>query len=249
MQLYFIRHGQSINNANWEAAGYTESPDPWLTEIGKQQAQTLADYLEKNQPLAEHKDWNADNRHGYGITHIYSSLMERAAHTASFTARRLPGIPCAAWMEIYEAGGIYGREGELKHKGLPGKTRAWFEEHFPELALPDQLDGAGWWQERPYETVDGVHQRAKSVWADLLSRHRDQDGQPEHRVALVSHGEFFVHLMCAMLDIPFRAASHGLKSWFLLNNCSISRIDVRGEDVIVCYLNRTDHLPGHLLTG
>ena len=34
MQLYFIRHGQSINNVNWNNPDYVENPDPYLTEIG-----------------------------------------------------------------------------------------------------------------------------------------------------------------------------------------------------------------------
>jgi hypothetical protein len=55
--------------------------------------------------------------------------------------------------------------------------------------------------------------------------------------------------MGAMLNLPWRQASNGLKSWFVLNNCSISRIDVHKAEVAVCYLNRTDHLPNHLITG
>jgi hypothetical protein len=39
-----------------------------------------------------------------------------------------------------------------------------------------------------------------------------------------------------------------LKSWFLLNNCSISRFDIHGDEITVAYLNRTDYLPGHLVT-
>jgi len=154
MQLYFIRHGQSVNNAGWGDPNYKESPDPWLTEIGIEQAQILADYLEKHQPIAEHQGWDLHNRYGFGITHIYASLMERAAHTASYTASKLPQIPFAAWEQIHESGGIFGRDGELKLVGLPGKTRAWFEERFPQLAQPEYLDGAGWWRERPFETEE-----------------------------------------------------------------------------------------------
>jgi hypothetical protein len=40
-----------------------------------------------------------------------------------------------------------------------------------------------------------------------------------------------------------------MKSWFVLNNCSISRQDVRGNEISITYLNRTDHLPDHLITG
>ncbi|HJR82173.1 MAG TPA: histidine phosphatase family protein [Anaerolineales bacterium] len=247
MELYFIRHGQSQNNAYWNDPNYIESPDPALTEVGVEQAHHLADYLEKNQLVADDAIWNVQNRRGFGLTHIYTSLMERAVHTAAPTARRLR-IPFAAWTEIHESGGIYGRDGEKKLMGLPGQSRSYFEQHFPELTLPDFLDGQGWWN-RDVEKEEEAQQRAQRIWAELLSRHRDQEGQPEQRVALVSHGGFFVHLMCAILNIPWRQASQGMKHWFVLNNCSISRLDVRGDEVSITYLNRTDHLPDHLITG
>ena len=247
MQLYFIRHGQSMNNAHWQDPNYTESPDPALTDAGKEQAQLLGNFLEKMQALREHKDWDVHNRHGFGITHVYTSLMERAVHTAQPIARAL-NVPFAAWTEIHESGGIFGRDGESKFQGLPGKPRAWYEANVPELVLPESLNGTGWWNSRPQEKEEEAYERAKLVWADLLIRHTDLEGQPPHRVIFVSHGGFFVHLVCAMLDLPWRQASNGLKSWFTLNNCSISRFDVYKGDVSICYLNRTDHLPDHLIT-
>ena len=248
MELYFIRHGQSENNAYWNDPKYTESPDPVLTDIGIEQAHCLADFLEKTQLIADDKIWNVQNRHGFGLTHIYTSLMERAVHTAAPTARRLPQVPFAAWMEIHESGGIYGRDGEMKLMGLPGQPRSYFEQNFPELALPIILNGVGWWN-RPLETEDEAHLRAEALWVELLSRHGDKKGEPEQRVALVSHGGFFVHLICAIFNIPWRQASQGMKAWFVLNNCSISRLDARGNELSVAYLNRTDHLPDHLITG
>jgi broad specificity phosphatase PhoE len=110
------------------------------------------------------------------------------------------------------------------------------------------LNGVGWWN-RPLETEEEAHRRAECIWVDLLSRHADKEGEPEQRVALVSHGGFFVHLMCAIFNIPWRQASQGMKAWFVLNNCSISRLDVRGNELSVAYLNRTDHLPDDLITG
>src|SRR5215207_2719745 len=76
MELYFIRHGQSQNNANWENPQYTESPDPALTELGTEQACYLAEFFKEAQPLVNEKVWNIQNRFGFGLTHIYSSLME-----------------------------------------------------------------------------------------------------------------------------------------------------------------------------
>jgi broad specificity phosphatase PhoE len=172
--------------------------------------------------------------------------MERAVHTASYTARRLQ-VPFEAW-DIHESGGIFGRDGDMKLKGLPGNPRSFFETNFPEFILPEKLDESGWWRERPFETEGECQLRAERIWSNLLTRHRDREGQAEERVIFVSHGGFFVHLMCAILNLPWKSASHGLTSWFLLDNCSITRIDVHNEHVTICYLNRTDHLPNHTIT-
>lgn len=252
MHLYFIRHGQSFNNAHWGKPGFKESPDPVLTETGIQQAKTLADHLEANQRINDHEGWDPVNVNGYGITHLYASLMERAVHTASYTTERL-GIPFEAW-DIHESGGIFGRDGVHGREdasqliGLPGKPRSFFEANFPAFKLPASLDETGWWN-RPFETEEDCQARAERIWQDLLVRHSDREGRPEHRVAFVSHGGFFMHFMCAILNLPWRQASQGLRSWFLLSNCSISHIEVRKGEVVLCYLNRTDHLPGHLVTG
>src|SRR5687768_14025083 len=149
MELYFIRHGQSVNNANWSNTEYQESPDPTLTEIGHEQAQLLAEYLRKNQALTNEREWNVQNRYGFGLTHIYTSLMERAAFTAAPIAQALD-IPLFAWKEIHEEGGIYSREDKSNVQGLPGRPRSFFMENFRTLTLPDDLDETGWWN-RPYE--------------------------------------------------------------------------------------------------
>ena len=236
-----------MNNAHWQDPSYKESPDPAWTETGKEQVQLLGDFLRKMRELRKPDEWDVHNRHGFGITHVYTSLMERAVLTAQPLARGLD-VPFAAWTEIHESGGIFGRDGENKFQGLPGKPRAWYEANVPELGLPESLDGTGWWNSRPQEKEEQAYERAKSVWSELLVRHADLEGQPPHRVVFVSHGGFFMHLICAVLDLPWRQASNGLKSWFNLNNASISRLDVYKGDVSVCYLNRTDHLPDHLIT-
>jgi 2,3-bisphosphoglycerate-dependent phosphoglycerate mutase len=236
-----------MNNAGWGNPNYIESPDPALTELGIEQACQVAEFLKEMQTLANPKQWNIQNRLGFGLTHIYTSLMERAVHTASFSARAL-GIPFTAWEDIHESGGIFGRDGEEKLQGLSGRSRAYFEQNFPELILPDHVNGTGWWNNRPFEPEEQCQLRAQKFLADLLARHGDQEGRPEHRVAIFSHGGFFVHLMSAILRSPWGEAAHGMRYWFAVNNCSISRFDFRGGEVAITYLNRTDHLPDHLIT-
>ena len=246
MELYFIRHGQSQNNANWNNSDYEESPDPVLTEIGREQASRLAEFLKKNQTMTDDKVWNIQNRYGFGLTHIYTSMMERAVYTAAPVAQALE-LPLIAWKEIHEEGGIFSRGDKSNVVGLPGGSRSFFTQNFPALTLPDELDETGWWN-RPFEAEEERQPRADQVFANLIARHKNQKGQPEHRVALVSHGGFFMRLMCSILKLPWRQAAFDMKSWFILNNCSISRFDIFEEEINIAYLNRTDHLPDHLIT-
>ena len=248
MELYFIRHGQSINNVNLRNPDYIEHSDPFLTKMGLEQADYLARYLKEKQHITNDKVWNIQNQYGVSLTHIYTSLMERAVATAAPIARALETVPFSAWTEIHEEGGIYARESDAKQKGLSGKPRSFFEKNFPELTLPEEYDESGWWN-RPFETEEERQLRADKVLAELIARHGDREGQPEQRIAFVSHGGFFMRLISAMLKLPWRQAAHDMKSWFLLNNCSISRFDIRKGEIMICYINRTDHLPAHLITG
>ncbi len=248
MELYFIRHGQSINNVNYGNPDYTEHSDPYLTEIGLEQAEHLGKYLKEKQYITNEKAWNIQNQYGFGFTHFYTSLMERAVHTAAPAARALQSVPFSAWTEIHEEGGIYARETEDRYTGLGGKPRSYYENNFPELKLPVDYDESGWWN-RPFENEEQRQPRADAFLEELLARHGDKEGQPEERIALVSHGGFFVRLLSAMLKLPWRQGAHDMKSWFILNNCSISRFELRKGEINICYINRTDHLPAHLITG
>ncbi len=248
MELYFIRHGQSINNVNAGNSEFIQHSDPFLTEIGLEQAEILARYLKEKQHITNDQARNVQNQYGFGFTHIYTSLMERAVATAAPTVRALETVPFSAWTEIHEEGGIYAREAADRFSGLPGKPRSFFEKNFPELKLPDEYDESGWWN-RSFENDEERHFRADKVLMDLIVRHGDQEGQPEQRVAIVSHGGFFMRFISAMLKLPWRQASHDMKSWFYLNNCSISRFNIRKSEIIIYYLNRTDHLPAHLISG
>ena len=240
MQFYFIRHGQSENNLLWELTGSSDgrSIDPALTELGQQQAALVANYLSKSDPSLAPNGDDLQNVAGFGITHLYTSLMVRAVATGATIARTL-GLPLVAWKDFHESGGMYRKDevsGELL--GQPGKTRAYFEAHYPELVLPQSVDEAGWWN-RPFEAREERPVRARRVVQDLLGRH----GNTDDRVAVVSHGGFFNHLMRAMLRLP-ADSDH----WFVMHNAAITRIDFSVEHVTVVYVNRVDFLPPTLMT-
>lgn len=246
MQLYFIRHAQSENNLLWKRTGSSEgrSEDPELTTVGRRQAHLLAQYLRGPDPLSVAEGRDPLNVRGFGLTHLYTSLMVRSVATGTIVAREL-GLPLVAWEDAHERGGIYRRdEGSDERIGLPGHNRTYFEEHYPDLVLPESLEEAGWWN-RPYEEPDQSLARARRFLQELVDRH----GHTEDRVAVISHGGFYNHVLAVLLQLP-----EPDRVWFALNNAAITRIDFRDQNpwgverTAILYTNRVDHLPKELIT-
>ena len=245
MQLYIIRHAQSENNLLWQRTGSSNGriPDPTLTEIGRQQARLVAQFLARSTgeaPTAER-----DNRDGFGLTHLYCSLMERAVLTGAYIAQTT-GLPLVGLMDIHEWGGIYAIDEETGEKiGLPGPNRADFAARHPILVLPESLNHKGWWNREP-EPVEERPSRARRFWQFLLEQH----GQSNDRVAIVSHGGFMQTLLKTLLNRSEPDITLGLPAdvWFVTNNVSISRIDFEADHFRIGYLNRVDFLPDELIT-
>jgi 2,3-bisphosphoglycerate-dependent phosphoglycerate mutase len=241
MEFYYIRHAQSVNNALWERTGSSQgrSVDPELTELGRQQTERLAQFLDQNQPLHSPEERNPYNVNGFGLTHIYTSPMIRAVETAKVVANRL-SLPLVAWMETHEEGGIYRKDedsGEMI--GQPGKDRQYFQSRFPDLVLPDGLgENQGWWN-RPFEEPEERPHRARRFLNVLLDRH----GASDDRVALISHGGFYNYFLGALLDIQVR---EGL--WFTMNNTAITRVDFTPQWANLVYQNRVEFLPPDMVS-
>jgi len=102
MQLYFIRHGQSENNALWMSTGSYKGrgEDPGLTAVGRQQAEILAQFLRRADSTLR-QPFDFQNVAGFGTTHLYSSLMVRAVATGTIIADALD-LPLAAWEDLHE---------------------------------------------------------------------------------------------------------------------------------------------------
>lgn len=240
MQLFFIRHAQSANNLLWEQTGNSKgrSHDPELTELGQRQAARVAAFLRDGDPLdsSQTRDPKPAGP-GFGITHVYCSMMLRAVQTGNAIAEALD-LPLTAWPEMHETGGIYLDDEESGLPvGLAGNPRSFFEQQFPRLALPDWLDERGWWN-RDFEAKEERQPRANRALAWLLQRH----GGSNDRVAVVSHGGFYNYFATAVMGLESR-----MNLWLLMNNTAVSRFGFE-ENPVLYYNNRTEHLPREWIT-
>jgi 2,3-bisphosphoglycerate-dependent phosphoglycerate mutase len=240
MHLYFIRHGQSENNAIWANTGSDQgrSHDPLLTQIGKEQAEFLADYFKQaKDDLNQEKEAYPFHRPAR-LTHIYCSLMVRAVATGDVLAQALH-LPLLGSPDIFEEGGIYMQDSESNEKiGLPGYGREYFSKNFPNLVWPESVNPAGWWS-RGYELPEERPERTRKVLKNILEMH----GGSDDRVALISHGGFYNSFMKELIGIRERD-----QLWFTLNNTGVTRINFEADWVQLSYCNRTDFLPDWLLT-
>jgi 2,3-bisphosphoglycerate-dependent phosphoglycerate mutase len=148
------------------------------------------------------------------------------------------------WEDLHEEWGIYLEDEETGERiGLPGKDRAYFREHYPRLVVPDSIRTGGWWN-RPPEPTSVRPERARRILRDLMARH----GDTSDRVAVVSHGGTYQHVMATLLDTPLdteRGLPPGLR--FSINNVGITRVDFT-DITRIAYCNRVGYLPRELIT-
>jgi 2,3-bisphosphoglycerate-dependent phosphoglycerate mutase len=238
MQLYFIRHAQSANNKLYEETDSWDGrdSDPELTDLGHEQAKRLAEHLACAGGETQTRDFI--NRGGFGLTHLYSSLMVRSLTTGNYLAAAL-NLPLVVWEDLHEVGGVFiidGKTGE--HIGQPGKSRSELAARFPLAQLPETLDEDGWWN-RSHESVELQTRRAQRFAYDLLERH----GGTDDRVAVVSHGGFYNFVLA---ELAGTQADNGF--WFSLNNTGVTRFNFDPEGIGLAYANRLEHLPAELIT-
>jgi len=106
MELYFIRHGQSENNALYDEEEYdwgNRRSDPKLTDIGYQQAGLAADFFARASANTPINRKGFQNRAENGLTHLYCSLMERAVKTGTVLSQRL-SLPLLGVPDLHEVG-------------------------------------------------------------------------------------------------------------------------------------------------
>jgi 2,3-bisphosphoglycerate-dependent phosphoglycerate mutase len=231
LELYIIRHAQSTNNALPDEIG--RHYDPPLTELGKQQAQIVADHLANGYPPAIE---NGHVEHGYGLTKLYCSAMHRAMQTAQPIAKALGLVP-EIWLDIHEQGGLYLEEETGGYVGYPGKTRAEILAEFQDYLLPEAITEQGWWT-GTYEEGEVSYTRALRVASNLRERSLNDE-----RVGIVTHGTFADSLLKAMFGHPQHS-----QPYYHHYNTAITRVDFYPDFIMLRYHNRITHLPPELVT-
>lgn len=248
MKLYLIRHAESENNARWKKTGARKGyvSDPLLTEKGHRQAVLLAKHLAKRREINGVPERDPFNRCGYQITHVYTSLMQRAIQTAAYITEALK-LPLQGRTELCERGGLVQEEPEQEEPiGIPGPGRSFFAATYPNLKIPESVRESGWWN-RPYESPDEAMLRARRVLADLQDRHGNNE---DDNVAFVSHGGFINKLLKELIGATKPDYYKGLLygTWFGASNTSITKIEYEPDLVLLTYHNRIDHLPAELIS-
>lgn len=245
MQLYFIRHGQSTNNVR-DGDLTPRSSDPELTEKGVRQAELLAEFLAASESGTSDPGDDPLNRRGFDLTHLYCSLMKRAIHTGNIIAQRL-NLPLFGMPEAHEVGGVFLEtlvNDVVTVNEEYGVDEGFLATNYPNLILTQPIPRSGWW--RGGKENDNLPQkRAQKVLEWLRQHHASTDD----RVAIVTHGGFYNHLLRAMLHIsPEEPDNRKLGYRLVYNNCAISRFDLTEDRVYMVYHNRAEYLPDDLIT-
>ncbi len=228
MDLFLIRHGESANNVLTDVTQRVADPD--LTELGRTQADQLADYLADGRHLYPHE---RDN--GPRLDRFFTSAMIRSLQTSAPTSARLE-LAAQIWLDAHEVGGLFLADPATGVvTGYKGVTPAQLEQQLPgALFVEEEITDQGWWSQGQ-ETSAAGQGRAISVVAQL--RVLASSLPPDERVAIVSHGDFLSHLLKALLDgLP------GPGARYQLANTGISRLGLGSEGTVVHYVNRVEHL-------
>jgi len=254
MRVYLIRHGQSAGNANYldnvgdpSRGPEHHKPDPELTDVGHQQAKLLGEHLSHPEGEPVRYPWLREEERipvGFGITHVYCSLMLRSIQTAQYVAESC-GLPLVAHTDLFEKDGLcdYDQDGNLV--GIPGLSKDYIAERFPDLQLPEDMNPDGW-HDRPFETDDMFLERIKGLMPSFEERH----GGTDDCIALVTHGDTMDQIVNELTGAARHSVhygSHWCANWVFLNT-SVTRIDYVGGTRAIVYTNQTQHLPSELIT-
>ncbi len=241
MRIFFVRHGQSDNNALWARTQSRQGrlSDPLITELGRRQMGYTAQFLDYclTGDLSAGSDPSCSESES-GVVYLFCSLMERSVQSALIISEYLHQ-PLIAHLDIHENGGIYSHSPDSDEPiGDSGRTRAFFESQYPQLILPKEMNSRGWWS-RPFEKSEDSSRRAKRALQNIKENH----GASGDTIILVSHGGFYNYFLSEVLGM--KRPEH---VWFELFNAGVTLIDFADESASILYCNRYSFIPTDLVT-
>lgn len=248
MEITFIRHAQSENNARVpHGASLTvpshplREPDPSITELGRRQIERLAAFLPHWWDLRADPEQHRLIAAPLGIQRLYGSLMRRALQSAAPLAEAL-AVPAAARADLHEIGGIYdGRAGATAAQ--PGMTRGEVAAEYPKIDSPAELGEGGWWRREMESFAEAAERAAR--FANWL--HEQARAEPEARIGIITHGGWLDLLLRDLLGQPIREREGGIR--FSHYNTGMTRVDIlRSGRVVLRFQNRVPHLTADLLS-
>lgn len=216
LELYLIRHGQSMGNAGYEKDNLTlkEENDPLLTEKGIMQADLLGKYLSKT-------DFN----------YIYSSGLIRAISTADGLLRYQASSKAVNILPILSEVGI-----APEYDGI---TLEEMKEFCKAAALADGINDT---DPRVYhstfENESEMFDRADKVIDYLRSRYSGGE-----KVAVVAHAAFLTILIFRIMG--FTAAPEfdiSIQNTGITKVIFYKKGTNRYGDIVFEYINETAHL-------
>ena len=180
MELYLIRHAQSVNNA---LSVQDRVEDPPLTDIGHQQCKHLAKWI----PSLK-------------LSRLVTSPFLRALQTADHIGRSVILTP-EVRIDLHEQGGCVSGPTRDDFVGQPGMTRSQIHSLFPEFRIAPNIDDNGWWGNKPFEPEDAARQRAARLISDTV----EEFAGTQARVAYVMHGDILRLVLAQVHAEPFES--------------------------------------------
>ena len=185
MELYLIRHAQSLNNVRPEQ---DRVEDPPLSDIGHEQCTHLAKWI----PSLK-------------LTRLVTSPFLRTLQTADHIVRSLSLRP-EVRIDLHEQDGCVSRLTRDVFVGRPGMTRSQIRSQFPEFSIASNIAGNGWWGSKPFETEDAAQHRATQLLAKAVA----EFAGTQARVAYVMHGDIkrlvLAQVHTEPLETPFNTS-------------------------------------------
>lgn len=219
MILYLIRHAESENNARDPTL---RVEDPGITQLGRQQANCLA-------------QWAAKQSFDRLITSPFLRTLQTTAAVVHQKPQRV-----FIWHNVFERGGCYRGYFPEDLEGASGMGRSEIASQLPDAEIDSSITESGWWGERTPETDQQAEKRAEEVVARLLSGF----GNSDVAIALITHADLKRLMLKSMLSGQVDAAKLGP-----LRNTGVTRLNFIQGAWQLDWFNSVTHLSSDHVTG